>query len=539
MYLSPSEQAQFKRNIPAYKAAAAVTGVPWVLLAAIHYRENSLLPSRGEGSCMRFDPPSKGREIARKYSARAGRDLSNLENNTTSALICAGFFLQEKMGNRLSQSSPRALILQAAYYYNGTGYGNIRKSPYVYNDPQRGVTLNIVGTDYANGQRLRINKPDPRPGVNALVTEMVALAGGVEGTGAAPNTPTPTAPPYGDKTVFYPTSKWVETRNSAGFLDANYNSWRVSHNLSAAEHTGVDLNQLGSGDADLGRPVYAVADGKVIASAYFRTWGNIILIHHPQFGSIFSQYAHCRERYVKAGDIIQGGTCIGTIGKGDGSFLAHLHFEIRTKDMRADYWPGTNASFIRQNYLDPIVWLRSHNARDVDDNADDLHPALQRVRDQLYVWVAQNIAGARMQVVRDYAPSVTLRSGVGTQGKLDAASTNPHTVRPALAFDFAIIRNGSRLASSDPAYARAGKQAETLGAQWGPSVTGGVPGESGSSLRNHVQLKNTPAALRDAQDKVERGIIVAGQYSGTVAEQDSAPAAPIQTRGAACPDSTA
>lgn len=527
MYLSADQQSRLKRDLNLYKQASEKTGVPWLLLAAIHYRENSLLPSAGLGSCMRFTPPSVGTGLARKYQGQAGRTLTDLESNTLSALICAGYFLQEKMGGQLRTNSPRSLMLRAAYLYNGTGYGDIQRSPYVYSDPQNGRKMYVVGTDYdVRGNVIKINVLDGKAGVAVIIPEIERVVKGSTGG---------EEPAYGDKTVFYPVSKWSDCRIDAVFLDRNYSKWRVNHGMKPAEHTGIDVN-FGSGDADLGRAVYAVADGKVIASAYYPTWGNIVLIYHPQFGMVMSQSAHLRERYVKTGDFVQGGTCIGTIGKGDGSFSAHLHFEIRIADIRADAWPGTNAPYIREHYTDPVEWLRVKRARDVDNGVDDLHPTLQKVRDQLKTFISQRYPGARLEVWRDYAPALIVGNARGAD-QADAAKRNPHTVRPALAFDFHIIRNGSKLATTDAAYAAAGAEADRLGAAWGATVKT-VPGEGGN-LRNHVQLKNAPEAIRQMQQRVERGIIPSGIVSGDVAAQDAAPTPGTESRGAPCPNSIA
>jgi len=123
-----------------------------------------------------------------------------------------------------------------------------------------------------------------------------------------------------------------------------------------AVHPGLDLNLRTGGDSDLGAPVFASAPGVVVASSFWRVWGNIVLVKHrlPSGSPRWTQYAHLRERRVDAGDQVAQGDLLGTVGKGDGDrYSAHLHFEIRTAHLPPDHWPGADAHAVRANYADP------------------------------------------------------------------------------------------------------------------------------------------------------------------------------------------
>jgi hypothetical protein len=132
-------------------------------------------------------------------------------------------------------------------------------------------------------------------------------------------------------------------------------------------HTGEDWNDLRGGDSDLGAPVYATAHGRVETSDYFRPgWGNVILIEHllPDGRTVWSQYAHLRDRSVQKGEVVWRGQQIGTIGKGDGDqYPAHLHFEIRTKRLPASRW-GWKTEDDREKvlrfYAHPTDFINSH-----------------------------------------------------------------------------------------------------------------------------------------------------------------------------------
>jgi len=117
------------------------------------------------------------------------------------------------------------------------------------------------------------------------------------------------------------------------------NTWPVLCPHVGKYHLGEDWNR-GSGNQDLGDPVYAVANGKIIfADDLLGEWGNVVTIEHKlpsgkYGGKIVSQYAHL-DNISHAKDIINSGGCvvkgqqIGTIGGAHGVYSAHLHFEIR------------------------------------------------------------------------------------------------------------------------------------------------------------------------------------------------------------------
>lgn len=98
-------------------------------------------------------------------------------------------------------------------------------------------------------------------------------------------------------------------------------------------HLGDDLNGIGGQDSDLGDAVYAAGDGEVIYAGWPSDgWGNVIQILHrlPNGESLTTFYAHLKTIAVPVGGLVRRGDRIGTVGKADGRYLAHLHFEVRT-----------------------------------------------------------------------------------------------------------------------------------------------------------------------------------------------------------------
>ena len=91
-------------------------------------------------------------------------------------------------------------------------------------------------------------------------------------------------------------------------------------------HKGMDIA------ADVGEPVYAIADGEVIyAGDGLRGYGNVIILRHDRKTS--SLYAHNSALKVKQGDHINQGTVIALLGTTGHSTGPHVHFEIRDGDV--------------------------------------------------------------------------------------------------------------------------------------------------------------------------------------------------------------
>ena len=86
-------------------------------------------------------------------------------------------------------------------------------------------------------------------------------------------------------------------------------------------HAGLDL------DLDTGDPVYSMFEGLVRISQYSDTYGNVVVVRHPN--GLETLYAHMSARIVVPGQYVQAGTMLGLGGNTGRSYGAHLHFETR------------------------------------------------------------------------------------------------------------------------------------------------------------------------------------------------------------------
>jgi murein DD-endopeptidase MepM/ murein hydrolase activator NlpD len=94
-------------------------------------------------------------------------------------------------------------------------------------------------------------------------------------------------------------------------------------------HTGIDFA------AEIGTPIYATADGKVIAvDVKFSGYGKLVEIDHG-FG-YRSRYAHMHEFAVRAGQNIKRGDLVGYVGNTGLSTAPHLHYEVLINGNQVD-----------------------------------------------------------------------------------------------------------------------------------------------------------------------------------------------------------
>ncbi|WP_155300699.1 N-acetylmuramoyl-L-alanine amidase [Deinococcus kurensis] len=340
--------------------------------------------------------------------------------------------------------------------------------------------------------------------------------------------------------VFYPLSPWADILqmhnfNAEGYM-RKYKAW----------HTGEDLNnRLGNGEwpeGDVNMPVYAVADGVVEMANTYPTWGNVVLLRHdnmpdldPATGKMvprtfWTQYAHLNFIDVYNGMKISAGTQVGGVGAGDpaADFGPHLHFEVRKKKLKADNWPGLDRSAVEDGYEEPLAWLKRMGAVDLGGKRpQQLHPRLVSIREDMIQWLARNKPHLSFHTLRAYVKPAVMGRNVTRSGGQDTGYQNPHTVLPALAFDFVIKRraDGTRVPSSDPLYALLADVAVKSGGVWGATLSEPVPGEG--KPRDHIELPSAQAVIDAARYSAASG----DSTPGEVGEGSAAAGSDSKTSG--------
>jgi murein DD-endopeptidase MepM/ murein hydrolase activator NlpD len=150
-----------------------------------------------------------------------------------------------------------------------------------------------------------------------------------------------------------------------------YIATRFGEKYSLGIHPGEDWNGNGGGNTDLGQPVFAVAQGRVVfAEQCGQPWGNVIVIEHAFYENheqrrMRSLYAHLQTLRVKRGAVVKRRQQIATIGQDpDKTFGAHLHLELRWDETLAPtYWPSSNGKdlrWVREHYAEPSSFIAAH-----------------------------------------------------------------------------------------------------------------------------------------------------------------------------------
>ena len=138
-----------------------------------------------------------------------------------------------------------------------------------------------------------------------------------------------------------------------------YNAQHFTQN----KHLGDDLNGIGGENSDLGDPIYAIADGRVLLARDGGSgWGNVLIVLHAYLENgerkyVESYYGHVQDMLVHPGEIVKRGQQIATVGTANGRYFAHLHFEMReflTPFIGAGYREDT------RGWIDPTKFIEAH-----------------------------------------------------------------------------------------------------------------------------------------------------------------------------------
>jgi murein DD-endopeptidase MepM/ murein hydrolase activator NlpD len=152
----------------------------------------------------------------------------------------------------------------------------------------------------------------------------------------------------------------------------------ISMPFQEAGHLGEDWTTA-KGDAALGEPVYSVADGWVsVAQVFQNAWGKGVFICYRLPGSrwppfVEVMYAQLNSIDVKPGQFVKRGQRIGTVGNANGTYQAHLHWEVR-QTVGMGVGPGFQAG--ASGWLGPSEFISAHRG----DRANQ--PLLPKVLDK-------------------------------------------------------------------------------------------------------------------------------------------------------------
>ncbi len=179
---------------------------------------------------------------------------------------------------------------------------------------------------------------------------------------------------------------WKEPPVAVDENDANFDPSSYLAQRSDGIHAAIDFYKEDGSDAG-GTALWSIGAGVVIDIVYDRVeypnlhdgsdrdvgWGNLILIQYDYLENgvnnrVYGQYAHCKTIEVVLNQTVARNEIIGTIGGTDGKvgseFDNHLHFELRTTNLKADAWPQsmglTTVAAVSEHYTHPLDFIRAH-----------------------------------------------------------------------------------------------------------------------------------------------------------------------------------
>jgi len=107
----------------------------------------------------------------------------------------------------------------------------------------------------------------------------------------------------------------------AGRVTSRFGARRDPWTGARSTHPGVDVG------APAGTPIRAPAGGTVLSAGPRGGYGNAVEIDHGD--GLVTLYGHAADLFVSAGDFVEPGQAIATVGSTGRSTGPHLHFEVR------------------------------------------------------------------------------------------------------------------------------------------------------------------------------------------------------------------
>ncbi len=176
-------------------------------------------------------------------------------------------------------------------------------------------------------------------------------------------TPTPETPKIIADTFAYPVGKTEFVTQKKDKTD----DWYNAQDFTVNNHLGEDWNLNSGGNTDCGEPVYAVANGTITYAKDAGTgWGNVVIITHdlPDGKKVQTLYGHL-DKILKTEGIVKKREQIGTVGNASGTYLCHLHFELRDQTCLSWNEVFVGYSPITSGWLDPSDFI--------DKNSDKIN----------------------------------------------------------------------------------------------------------------------------------------------------------------------
>lgn len=143
---------------------------------------------------------------------------------------------------------------------------------------------------------------------------------------------------------------WPAPSSNTGNISSTFGP-RIRSSCNCDDfHRGVDIH------GDIGDPVVATYDGKVVKKTTYSSGGKTIILEHefddwvtlvPGLGNTkrwYTLYLHLNDWAVEKGDMVTAGEIIGELGDTGSTVNPHLHQEVRVGTRCSLEWAENNPS---------------------------------------------------------------------------------------------------------------------------------------------------------------------------------------------------
>lgn len=131
-------------------------------------------------------------------------------------------------------------------------------------------------------------------------------------------------------------------RPVSGYVSSRFGPRENPLTGAPESHRGIDIVNA------TGTPIVSAASGIVIKAAEATGYGNVVFVSHVVNGQVWTTvYGHLDSITVSAGQMIEAGQTVGTLGNTGWSTGPHLHFELH----RGEWAPG------QPNAVDPGPYI--------------------------------------------------------------------------------------------------------------------------------------------------------------------------------------
>lgn len=140
-------------------------------------------------------------------------------------------------------------------------------------------------------------------------------------------------------------------------------------NHEGIKHPGDDLNNGKDAWADLGAPIYAPGDSKIVFAGSAGGWGTLIVglftkkMRDPRDGKLkwFGwRQGHPQKIMVRVGQVVRQGQQVGTCGNGGNKGMApHNHYDIFVREEFENYAKKYDAQTLARTGLPWTYWDRA------------------------------------------------------------------------------------------------------------------------------------------------------------------------------------